>query len=61
MKPGKIFDGGGQFIVVTGQIGDGFEFTGPFAGYDSACEWASGLGESWFIEELHTPTSRGEA
>ena len=45
----------GQFIVATGSISDGFEFTGPFDTYDQACEWAGELGVAWFIEPLHPP------
>jgi|688.fasta_scaffold757975_2 hypothetical protein len=47
--------GEGPFIVVTGQIADGFEFTGPFGDYDDACAWAGELGEAWWIEPLHLP------
>jgi hypothetical protein len=50
----KLIDDG-PFVVVTGQIADGFEFTGPFAGYDDAAEWAGQLAEAWWIETLHSP------
>lgn len=55
MKPNEIFSGDGQFVVVTGSPTDGLEFTGPFHSYDDAADWASGLGEAWWIECLHQP------
>ena len=45
----------GPYIVVTGQIAEGFEFTGPFVDYDEAAEWASHLAEGWWVETLHKP------
>ena len=49
----KLIDAG-PFVVVTGQIADGFEFTGPFAEYEDAAEWAGQLAEAWWIEPLHS-------
>lgn len=55
MKPGTYFADEGPWVVVTGQVGDGFEFTGPFTSYDTACEWAGGLAEASSVERLHLP------
>jgi hypothetical protein len=55
MKKKEIFSGDETFIVVTGSPADGFEFTGPFAGYGEASQWSAGLGEAWWIEKLETP------
>lgn len=53
MRENHVFSDDGQFVVVTGSPTDGLEFTGPFNGYDEAAQWASGLGEAWWIEQLH--------
>lgn len=55
MKKTKKMIADGPYIVVTGQIADGFEFTGPFVDYEEAAEWASHLAEGWWVETLHTP------
>jgi len=51
----KMLDESRPFVVVTGQIADGFSFVGPFATYEHACEYAGELGEAWWIEVIHAP------
>lgn len=42
-------------IVVSGNLSDGFTFTGPFKDFDEACEWADGEPETW-VATLYPPT-----
>lgn len=43
-------------IVITGSIGDGFKFHGPFDGYLAASSWAElHKSESWEIVPLNKP------
>lgn len=41
-----------MFVVVLGNLTDGFRFVGPFASFDEADEWANGVRETAWIATL---------
>lgn len=44
------------YIVLSGNIFEGFELFGPFASFDDACEWAEGSRElEWYVATLKHP------
>jgi hypothetical protein len=43
-----------KFLIVTGSIGDGFTFTGPFDTPDEAVAYAErAVADSWWIAPLN--------
>jgi hypothetical protein len=44
------------YIVLSGNIFEGFELFGPFTDFDDACEWAEGSRElEWYVATLKHP------
>lgn len=46
---------GVRFLVVTGDPGDGFDFTGPFDTRDEAIEYGAKLDPDWWVCEVEAP------
>jgi hypothetical protein len=45
-----------QFLVISGNLNEGFQFFGPFASFEEADEYTRSFNENTWISELIKPS-----